>query len=505
MGRSTGLEGRSTIERPQLWPRAGRLFCLGWWLGAYVMTLNLQGWIVTELATLRTGRLSFTEMLADRATFGHCPLYFSLSWIIQKIFGESPVALRFPSAVFGLLCALVVARLVGRWASAGAAVFTGLIVLVNPLLLAVSQQARPYALALLFGLIATEIMVSPREYRGHSRAIFFGTVSLLGLLTSHSYWFVLGAQAIVFAFQARRRMTMVVAAAAASVGAVPWFLYAKYWAESGGASERFLTWMGPVDILTSLALPGRVSGLVPIGPDTEALLIVATTFVAVILSAVGITTLPRRVETSGPAAVRPTLIALWTAPPLAALAAGLLGWGNLLLLPRYFVVTATVQLILIAGAALSVQPSIRPVAMVLLAGCLAGNSLLYLGDVGGDEIRRSARIIEANRTDQEAVIIIATRNDVKRLKYYLSPRVISCFIGEPPATDRADLEQSFPRYRGRRHGVWIRVPREPDAPVAWTRAGTFEIADYLDSLRQRYRQEQAFEIGDSMLYHFRVR
>ncbi len=77
-----------------------------------MLSIDLQGWIFTELATLKAGSLSFTDMLANRATFGHCPLYFVLSWVIQQTLGENLIAVRPPTVVFGLLCALVVFRIV---------------------------------------------------------------------------------------------------------------------------------------------------------------------------------------------------------------------------------------------------------------------------------------------------------------------------------------------------------------------------------------------------------
>jgi len=476
--------------------------CLGWWLAAYVLTLNLQGWIFTELATLKAGRLPFTAMLADRATFGHCPLYFVLSWVIQKTMGENMIALRLPSVVVGLLSALVVYRLVRRWASAGAAVFASLIVLLSPLHLEISQQARPYALALLFGLIATDIMIGSEENQDLGRAVCFGIVSLLGLLTSHAYWFVLAAHAVVFAINARRNVAMIAAAAVAFLGAVPWMLYAKFWAESGGESERFLVWMGPVEWTTSLALPGRLAGLVLIEPDSGVLLVMGVTLVTVTLAAIGLSAIPRPSGAPRPVTIRSTLACLWVVPPLAALAAGLLGWGNLLYVPRYFAAAAIVQLVLIAWAVWTARPAIRPMAVFLLAICLAGTSILHLSEVGRDEIRRSARAVEAEHVRGEAIIMISDHSSVRLFKQYMSSPVISSLVDLAPVDGLEVSDRNFPQHRGRKRGAWILVSRKNEPMTATSREGHFEIAAYLEGFRRNYRREDSRSFGEYELVHF---
>lgn len=483
----------------------GWVVLIGWWISAYLLTIDLQGWVFTELATLKAGSLSFTDMLANRATYGHCPLYFVLTWVIQKTLGENPIALRLPTVVFGLLSALVIFRMVRRWTGRRAAVFTGLIVLLSPFLLQVSQQARPYPLALLFGLIATEIILDSTRVSRHRKALWFGIVSLLGLLTSHAYWFVLAAHILGFLGNARRQAAMIVAAVAAAIGALPWLLYAKYWAESGGKSERFLTWMGPVELTTSLALPGRLVRFASIGPDSNILLILVVTMVTIVLAGVGLAALPKVADGARSAPIRWTLACLWIAPPFAALVAGLLGWGNLLLVPRYFAVTAIVQLVLIAWAVWTVRPTIRPAAMIVLGLGLAGSSVLYLSEIGRDEIRRSARIIEAEWTRGEAIIVISLRSDVRLFKHYLSAPVIGCLVNHSPGDDSEISDENFPEYRGRKRGAWIAVSRESGSTSARGRNGFFDINADLASFSRDHLHQEGHAVGKIDLFHFTER
>jgi len=484
MGSTTELEAGEASEPNREIGRllaAAWLGCLGWWLSVYVFTLDNQDWLATELSTLKAGRLSFTAMLADRATFGHCPIYFSLSWAIQRLAGENIIALRLPSLIFGLLCAVMVYRLVRRWAGSGAAAFSTF---------------------LLLGLVATDIMVSPQFDRSRNRALLFGLVSLLGLLTSHSYWLVLLAHGAVYALNAHRRRVMIGAGAAAALGAVPWLLFAKYWAESGGATERFLMWIGPVEIGRSLTLPGRLTGMVHIDAFAWSPLPLTIVTITISLALAGITRLPRPPRITDEDALRPTLAALWLIPPLVALAAGLLSQRNLLLLPRYFTVTATVQMMLIAWAVWSARVKIRWIAALVIGICLAGQSLVYVGEISRDEIRRSTRIVEAEIAQGEAVIIIDKRHNVRLFKQHFNSVVVGCFIDTPPYDQPLESNRRFPEYRGRKRGAWVLIPHSAEHAAAFNRKIWFQVSAYLPELRSRYQREEAREIGDYVLYHF---
>lgn len=484
------------------WIVTGWSACLAWWVAAYVLTLDLQGWVFTELATLKAGRLGFAAMLADRATFGHCPLYFTLSWVVQRLFGESTVALRLPSAVLGLLAALLAYRIVRRWASESAALVTCLMVLLNHLLLEISQQARPYALTLVIALAATAILLDPRAMPDRRRAVAFGLASLAGLLTSHAYWFVLGAHAAVLVAGGRRHRPTLAAAAGAVAGAMPWTIYAKFFASSGGESERFLTWMDPVNAAVSLALPGRLVTRLPFEQGSDMTWLIVASLVAVGLAAFGLAYLPRTPLTSGSTPVRPTLAALWVGPPLAALAAGLAGWGNLLLVPRYYAPTAVVQLILICWAAWTVRPRLRVPLVALLAGILVASSVSLIRDGARDQVRRSAQVVAAGRQSNEAVVMIAPWSELRLLKHYLDAPVVAGVVEASTEADKPVSDRNFPQYRGRRRGVWLVLAEDSESGIASSRTGPFDVGAYLENLERRYHHRQVQMIGGWQLRHF---
>jgi mannosyltransferase len=478
-----------------------RVMAVAWWVGAYLATLDLQGWVFTELATLKAGRLSFAGMLADRATFGHCPLYFTFSWSIQQLFGEDPIALRLPSAVLGLIVAASVVRIATAWADQAAASVAGLLVLVNPFLLEISQQARPYALALAVTLAATATLTDPAAgHPSRRRAIVFGLLTTAGLLTSHAYWFVLVAHAAALLLRPRRSSSLLIGGLAGVVAASPWTIYAKYFATSGGESERFLVWMSPVDAAVSLALPGRLVTHLPFEQGESMAIAIAVSMVAVVLAAVGLARLPRAANGRG-TGVRPLLAALWIVPPTAALAAGLAGWGNLLLVPRYFAATAVVQLVLIWWAAWSVGPERRRLAVGLLAVVVAGGSIAYLVEIGHDEVRRCAGIIADRSARDEAIIVIGTHGDVHLFKHYLDRPVVGCFVDPGGVLDRPVSDRHSPSYRGRRAGAWVVIDRAREWRVARSTGGVFEIGRYLEAIGRRYGAVTSERIGELELVH----
>lgn len=488
-------------ELSQGWLRAGWGLLFGWWLVAYVSTLNSHGWIWTELATLRAGRLSFSGMLADRATFGHCPVYFSLSWTIQRVFGENEVALRLPSVLFGLGCALLVIRLVRRWGGSGPALLAGLLTVLSPLLLDVSQQARPYALALLFGLAATDVMVDPRSPSGGGRAIRFSVLSLLGLLTSHAYWFVLAAHALVFVLRPRRHARMLGGVAIAVAGAVPWSLYAKFWAEADGKTEQFLTWMKPVALDTVLALPGRLTGFDAYSRGVSSVLPGIITALTMAVVVVGLFRVPAGPHPGDAADSRRTMAALWLVPILGALIAGFLGWGNLLVAPRYFALSAMIQLILIAMALWSCPARYRPwlAAAVMLA--LVIQSFFWFVEIRQDELRRAAGIVNKECRSEEKVIAFGHNRDTKIFKHYVESPTLCKGIREQPRGAVAP-ETTAVRIPAAGKGAWVLVPAGHEDLWTWGRGLEFEVDRYLDAMSERYKKSETHELGENRLVHF---
>jgi 4-amino-4-deoxy-L-arabinose transferase-like glycosyltransferase len=148
------------------------------------------------------------------------PLYYVLAWLWSQVFGTGEVGLRSMSALFGCLtvpAAFLAAREVS---SARAGLVAAALVAVNPYLVWYSQEARSYALFVLF--VAWALYCFARCLRAPSTrnlALWAGSSSL-ALLSHYFAAFVVGAQGIwLLARGWPRRAPMVAVGATAAAGA----------------------------------------------------------------------------------------------------------------------------------------------------------------------------------------------------------------------------------------------------------------------------------------------
>jgi mannosyltransferase len=140
---------------------------------------------VDEFATLRLATQSPAEILRMSSSVNFIPpLYFLLVHGALRVLGDSEFALRFLSAVAGT-CTIPVIWLLTReiTSSHSTAYITAALLALNPLHLWYSQEARPYALMLLFGCAA--LLSLERAVRTNSLRywIIFTVCSALAFLT----------------------------------------------------------------------------------------------------------------------------------------------------------------------------------------------------------------------------------------------------------------------------------------------------------------------------------
>jgi mannosyltransferase len=152
------------------------------------------------------------------------PLWYALAWIDYRIFGDGALALRFPSAIAGVLTVPVVwaltLELVGRPAEARrpaarrAAFIAAAIVAVNPLFVWYSQEARAYALFVLFAALAMLCFVRLLNEPTRGRALAFALSGALALLSHYFALFLLVPMALWLLLSNARARRLVLAALA---------------------------------------------------------------------------------------------------------------------------------------------------------------------------------------------------------------------------------------------------------------------------------------------------
>lgn len=85
---------------------------------------------------------------------GQSPLYYWIIWLLVSLFGSSEVVLRLPSVGAGILSLLIFYRIARRDFVPVVALTATLVLLANGSFVRALVSARPYSLALLFGIIA---------------------------------------------------------------------------------------------------------------------------------------------------------------------------------------------------------------------------------------------------------------------------------------------------------------------------------------------------------------
>jgi mannosyltransferase len=114
------------------------------------------------------------------------PLWYVLIWGWSRIFGTGAVALRLPSALFGVatvpLAWAIGRELSGRRATAIAA---GAFVAVNPLFVWYSQEARAYGLFVLMSALAMLCFLRAQREPTHRRLAAFAMSASLALLSHY--------------------------------------------------------------------------------------------------------------------------------------------------------------------------------------------------------------------------------------------------------------------------------------------------------------------------------
>jgi 4-amino-4-deoxy-L-arabinose transferase-like glycosyltransferase len=147
------------------------------------------------------------------------PLYYLVAWAWSKVFGTGAVGLRSLSALFGTLTVPLAFRATVEFARPRAGLIAAALVALNPYLVWYSQEARSYALFVLFAALA--LLCFARSVRAPSRTslTLWVVASALALLSHYFAAFLIAPQALYLLLAAqRRRRTLVATAAIGAVG-----------------------------------------------------------------------------------------------------------------------------------------------------------------------------------------------------------------------------------------------------------------------------------------------
>src|SRR5205807_2865223 len=219
-----------SARRPR--PQAARaLHAAGWWpLVAVVLlaaalrfsTLDLQSFWYDEAFTpvhvLHAGLASTMRSMVHSENSP--PLWYLLTWLDVRLFGDGAIALRTPSAIAGVLTVPVAWAIGGELCGRRCALLAAALVAVNPLFVWYSQEARVYALFVLTSALALLCFLRARREPTPARMAGFAVAASLALLSHYFALFLLVPMALsLLASRSTRRATLPAIAALCAVGA----------------------------------------------------------------------------------------------------------------------------------------------------------------------------------------------------------------------------------------------------------------------------------------------
>jgi len=410
------------------------------WAWPAVLVLVLSGYQLTrpalwadELATWGAVRLGWGPLLRLLGEVDAVVApYFALMKAWTSVAGTSTLALRLPSVLAMAAAAGLLSILGARVAGRPAGLLAGLAFAVVPTTSRYAQEARPYAFAILFAVLASLALVWLLDRPGWPRAALYA-VAVAGLGAFHLISvLLLVAHGIAVAVR-RDRTRLVTWAVAAAAGVLP--LLPLAWL--GHRQSGQISWLTPADWRTVLAVPDTIFGAGVVGGLLIALglLAVSRQPPAVLAAAWAVAPILALYLVSQLTTLFWARYLLFTLPGfvlLAALALGRLGW------PR-----AAALLVALALLAAPAQTAIRTpdghnhataaAAGVIAANERAGDGIAYALDepvVPWEARDIVARYVPADKRPRD-VFALAPQRTGGRLTATECPDLAAC-LGDPP-------------------------------------------------------------------------
>jgi mannosyltransferase len=182
-------------------------------------TLDVQSFHHDEVITVtRVISGDFEHMLhAIERSESNPPLYYALAWSWAKAFGTDEVGVRSLSALLGTLTVPVAYAIGAELASRRAGLIAAALIAVNPMLIWYSQEARSYALLVLFCAASLLFFARALRTRGGRDLALWALASALALCSHYFAVFAVGIEALWLLLALRSRWLLVLPALAAVI------------------------------------------------------------------------------------------------------------------------------------------------------------------------------------------------------------------------------------------------------------------------------------------------
>ncbi len=173
--------------------------------------LGIQSFHHDEVITvMRVIPGSFGHMLHEvKASESNPPLYYVLAWGWAKAFGRDEVGIRSLSALLGTLTVPLGYPIGKQLASRRVGLILTGILAFNPMLIWYSQEARSYALLILFGALSFLFFVRALDTRRGRDVALWAVTSALAMGSHYFAFFAVGVEAVWLAVALRDRWKVV--------------------------------------------------------------------------------------------------------------------------------------------------------------------------------------------------------------------------------------------------------------------------------------------------------
>lgn len=167
-------------------------------------TLGVQSFSDDELFTAWLTKMSFGHMLTTVPRSEATPhLFYILEWGSSRLFGFGEIGMRILPALAGTLTIPVLYAIAGATGARRAGVAAAAFGAVNPFLVWYSQEARAYALLILFSALALMFLVHYRKAGSHRALVGWSLSSAFGLATHYFALFLFIPQVVWLLWGAR--------------------------------------------------------------------------------------------------------------------------------------------------------------------------------------------------------------------------------------------------------------------------------------------------------------
>lgn len=201
-----------------------------------VFHLGSQSLWYDEAFSLWLAHDSLRELLSRVASVdNHPPMFAVLLWGALRLFGESEFAIRTVSAGASTLAVAGMLRLGTRAGGPPLGLAAGLLAALSPFYLYYAQEARGYALTLLWGVLALDAALDCLATNRLRAWVRLGAAVLLSLWTHYAIGFallcmaaVLGARSLLIALRQGARAGLLGPVAAAAIVVVAYAAWVPY-------------------------------------------------------------------------------------------------------------------------------------------------------------------------------------------------------------------------------------------------------------------------------------